>query len=110
MATGPTARTLAKLRKDGWTCAVVEKWIPQTKRRLDAFGGIDIIAIRTGETLGIQCTSQSNVSARVKKLTAEPQMKIWIDAGNRLEVWGWAKRGPAGKRKLWTHSVTNLEL
>lgn len=105
---GPTQRTLALMRKLGWNCAVVEKWIPQTRRRLDMFGAIDIVAIRPGETAGIQCTSQSNASARIKKLQAEPNMKDWLAAGNRLMVIGWAKKGPRGKRKTWQPTVTEI--
>ena len=110
MAAGPTQRTLEALRKDGWTCAVAEKWIPQTRQRSDLFGGIDIVALKENRTLGVQCTSASNVSSRVKKLTALPGMRAWLEAGNWLEVWGWAKRGKAGKRKLWTRSIHEITL
>lgn len=106
----PTTRTLALLRKRGYTCGIVEKWIPQTKRRLDLFGGIDIVAIQPGETIGVQCTSQSNSAARATKLRAIPQLRTWIEAGNRLCVIGWTKKGPAGKRKLWQHTLTELYL
>jgi len=85
----PTSRTLDALRKSGWTCQVTERWNPFAKVRQDLFGGIDLLAIRPGETLGVQATSKSNVSARVKKLYAEPKLKVWMEAGNLLEVWGW---------------------
>jgi hypothetical protein len=41
----PTARSLKKLRKEGWTASVVEKWIPQVKRRRDCFG-FDVLACK----------------------------------------------------------------
>lgn len=85
----PTSRTTDALKAAGWTVQIVEKWNPFAKVRQDLFGGIDILAIRQGETLGVQATSKSNVSARVKKLHAEPRMKTWCEAGNLLEVWGW---------------------
>ena len=110
MATSPTQRTLAALRKEGWHGGVVEKWIPQTRRRSDFLGGIDIIGVKPGRTIGIQCTSASNVSARVKKLIELPGMRAWLEAGNWLEVWGWAKRGKAGKRKLWTRTIYEITL
>ncbi len=110
MATSPTQRTLARLKRDGFTAGVVEKWIPQTKRRLDFLGGIDIIAVGNGSIVGIQCTSQSNASARVRKLCAEPRLKVWCDNGGKLQVWGWAKKGPAGKRKLWQVNVQEVTL
>ena len=106
--TSPTQRTLAYLRKQGWTVGVVEKWIPQTMRRVDFLGGIDLIAVREGETLGVQATSTANASARVKKLRELPTMQTWKSAGNKLWVIGWAKRGRAGKRKLWTPTITEL--
>ena len=68
------------------------------------FGCIDLLAVHpTHGTLGIQTTSGSNVSARVKKCMAEPRMEIWKQAGNKLEVHGWrqikVKRG--GKARKW---------
>ncbi len=100
----PTARSLAKLKADGYTAQVVEKWNPHSKTRLDLFGIIDIIAIsaESAKILGIQATSGSNVSARMKKALAEPRLATWLMSGGEFEVWGWAKQGPRGKRKTWT--------
>ena len=99
----PTSRTLQECRKRGWTSAVVEKWIPQTKRRLDLFGCIDIVAL-DGQpgVLGIQATSGGNHSSRVSKALEEPRLQEWLRAGNRFAVWSWSKKGPAGTRKKWT--------
>lgn len=108
--TSPTQRTLTHLRKHGWTAAVVEKWIPQTKRRLDLFGGIDVVGIRPGETIGVQSTTAANQAARLTKLKAEPRIRCWLEAGNQLVVHGWSKRGAKGKRKLWDVTVTALTL
>lgn len=107
--TSPTARTLAKLRKDGYQAGVVEKWIPQTKRRLDLFGGIDIIAVGFDSIIGIQCTTVTNQAKRIAKLLAEPQLAVWRRNGGRLQVWGWAKKGKAGKRKFWECTVTEID-
>lgn len=97
----PTTRTLALLRKEGWLPQVVEKWLGFAKVRVDLYGGIDLLAIKPGIILGVQATSSSNVSARVAKLLAEPKLKLWLQAGGKLEVWGWSKKGPRGKRKTW---------
>lgn len=104
MSTSPTARSLAMLRKAGYTANVVEKWIPQTKRRLDLFGGIDIVAIRAGDAgaLGVQSTSGDNVSHRLKKMRGIAALKLWLDCGNRLVIHGWSRKRKAGTRKLWT--------
>jgi hypothetical protein len=111
MATS-TSRTLARLRKDGWTAGVVEKWIPQTKRRLDFLGIIDVIACHpTGGILGIQSTAGSaNMSHRIAKALAEPRLKKWLEAGGRFRVYCWDKKGPRGKRKTWQVRIKELHL
>lgn len=98
----PTQRSLKWLRDNGYIAAVVEKWIPQTRRRLDLFNFIDILAVRGDEVLGVQATSGSNVSARVRKSQEQPAYSTWLQSVHRrFEVHGWAKRGPRGKRKLY---------
>ena len=41
--TTPTQRTLAKLRKEGWTAAVVERRNPGVFKTHDLFGFIDVL-------------------------------------------------------------------
>lgn len=114
--TSPTQRTMDKLRADGWECQNVEKFNHHTKRRQDLFGCIDIVAIREGATLGIQCTSGSNTSSRVHKIAAEPRMVTWLKAGNLLEVWGWRqlvahkKDGTKAKRPKWEPRIERVTL
>lgn len=102
----PTARTLKALRDDGWTAGVVERFNSHTLTRHDLFGCIDIVAVRDGNTLGVQATSGSNAAARVKKMR-DTEAVAWLRAGNALEVWGWRKvklkRG--GKAVRWQASV-----
>lgn len=109
MASSPTQRTINYMRRQGFAAAVVEKWIPQTRRRADLFGGIDIVCCRADppSTVGIQATSASNMSARVKKLLATPELRTWCEAGNELWVMGWRKV-KKGKRELWEPKITNL--
>ena len=95
----PTARSLAYCRQQGYQAAVVERWIPQARKRVDAFGWIDLL-ILTGESIaGVQCTSGDNHASRVAKVRelAGP----WIACGGVAEVWSWSKQGPRGARKLW---------
>lgn len=87
----PTARTLAKLRKEGWFPWVVEKWIPQARKRSDLFGFIDVLALRDGEVLAVQSTSGSNVSSRVKKIAEHENVAMVRAAGWIIHVHGWAK-------------------
>lgn len=100
----PTARTLAKLRKEGWLAWVVEKWIPQTRQRSDLFGFIDVLAIRGAETLGVQSTSGSNVSSRVRKIAEHDHVARVREAGWAIHVHGWAKNA-AGR---WQCRVVDL--
>lgn len=99
----PTARSLAKLRKDGWTAATVEKWNGFIKRRNDLYGFGDILAFKGDVTLIVQSTSGGNVSARVEKIKLIPAADHWLQSETRrIVVHGWARQGPRGKRKLWT--------
>lgn len=107
----PTARTLDHLRKQGFLAAVVERRLPYGFTTIDLFGFIDVVALDgLPGLLGVQTTSQANAAARVKKITDECRAaaRRWLAAGNRVEVHGWAKRGGAGKRKLWSVSVRVL--
>jgi hypothetical protein len=90
----PTARTLTALRRAGYVAAVVEKWIAQAGIRKDLFGCIDLVAVRRDEAgvLGVQATTLSNVSTRVEKAKGQAELRTWLAAGNRFEVWGWAQR------------------
>ena len=91
MATSPTQRSLKKLRDDGWTADVVEKWIPGANIRRDLFGFIDILCIAGNETLAVQATSYNNISARVKKIADHENIGKVRDAGWCIQVWGWRK-------------------
>lgn len=88
----PTERSLEKLRADGYTCEVVEKWNSHTRQRKDLFNVIDILAIREGEILGVQTTSASSVSARVKKIVDNELTPAIRKSGMGLVVHGWGKR------------------
>jgi hypothetical protein len=105
----PCQRSLEKLRADGWTTGVVEKWIPASPAgfrgpivRQDLYGFIDVLAIRDGEILAVQVTTGANVAARLAKIDAEPRAKTWLSAGGKIVVHGWSKQGARGKRKMWT--------
>tara|TARA_R100000808_G_scaffold4669_2_gene14923 strand:- start:13990 stop:14385 length:396 start_codon:yes stop_codon:yes gene_type:complete len=105
MVASPTARTLERCRKWQWRAGVVERWIPQMRRRADLFGCIDLVALDSSDgVLGIQATSTGNMSSRLHKATTDcrDDLTRWLERNNRFEIWGWAKRGPRGKRKLWT--------
>jgi hypothetical protein len=97
-----TQRTLARARQLGFTCGIVEKWNPHAHIRQDLFGFIDILAMREGcGLIAIQTTSDSNRAGHRAKILAEPRAKLWLECGNRVELWTWGKHGDRGKRKLW---------
>ena len=100
----PTSRSLEFLRGQGYTAEVVERYNSFTRRRNDFLGFADILAFKIGVrgVLAVQTTSGSNASARIEKIRQEPKAGLWLAAGNQIVVHGWAKRGPRGKRKVWT--------
>lgn len=107
MAASPTSRTLDALRAQGMRAEVVERWNPHSRTRHDLFSFIDIVAIdqQQGAIVGIQATAAA-VQARRRKIIEEcsEAAHAWLNAGGRIEVWGWrrlkVKRG--GKATRWT--------
>jgi hypothetical protein len=101
--TTPTQRTLARAREIGFQAAVVERWNPHARVRIDLFGVIDIVAVHDGcGIVGIQACAGGSHSTRRAKAQASDELKRWLSAGGRFELWSWAKRGARGKRKTWT--------
>lgn len=87
----PTSRSLANLRERGYRCEVVERFNSFTKQRKDLFGFVDIVAIREGETVGVQTTSGSNMAARIKKIADSETVSDVRKAGWKILVQGWTK-------------------
>lgn len=113
MPSKPTQRTLKKLRAEGWTCHIVEHFNHFSRVRQDFGGFADILAYKPGESgvLAIQCCADNggDVSSHMKKLAPLPNVKAWLEAENRLEIWGWGLRGERGARKLWTLRVVPFQ-
>lgn len=93
MTISPTALTLRALRRDGYTAEVVEHWNPHARVRNDLFGVIDVLALKGAETLAVQATSDSNVSARVRKIAESEHIAAIREAGWSIFVFGWRKDG-----------------
>ena len=100
----PTQRSLALLRGQGYTADVVERWIPRANVRKDLFGIFDIIAIRDGETLAVQCTT-TGVASRCRKIAEAPTIDAVRAAGWGVVVHGWRK---VGKPPRWACRVVDL--
>lgn len=98
----PTQRTLAALRADGYTAAVVEHFNPHVKIRQDLFGFGDILAMKAGAPiLIVQATGETgsgNFQPRLAKILAleNGAPVAWLRAGGRVEVWAWARRRSTG--------------
>jgi len=86
----PTQRSLAALRELGYLVEVVEKWNSFTRTRKDLWGWADMLAIRRGEVLAVQVTSEG-VANRVKKVMDSETIGRVREAGIRIEVHGWRK-------------------
>ncbi len=102
--TTPTTRSLEHLRASGWTVGVVEQRIPHTNITRDLFGFIDLLAVRGGETMAVQVTSGSNVSARVRKIAESEHVAAVRGAGWSIVVHGW-RRNAKGE---WTLRIVDL--
>jgi len=98
----PTARSLQECRKRGYTAQVVERWCQYSRRRIDLFGVVDIVAITPTAILAIQACAGASHANRMTKIQAEPRTALWLQAGGKLSIWSWSKRGAKGHRKTWT--------
>lgn len=85
----PTERSLAYLREQGYLVTIVEHWNSHARVRQDLFGIIDLLAVKEGETLGVQCTDATNVSKRIKKIADHESTPALRAAGWAIHVHGW---------------------
>ncbi len=96
-------RSLKNLRARFPFVQVVEKKVPYSFISIDLFGFADLIAINSNETYLIQTTAAAAFSARLHKILASPEARLWVHGESRhilLQAWG--KQGARGLRKLWT--------
>jgi hypothetical protein len=106
----PTQRSKKLLESQGYLVAITEHWNQYARRRLDLFNFIDLVAIRGDETVGVQTTSDSNVSARISKIKLIPAAKFWAQSPTRkIIVHGWGLKGAAGKRKKYECRAVELK-
>jgi hypothetical protein len=99
----PTQRSLAYLRKVGYTVGVLEHWNAWAKIRVDLWGFGDLIAFRPGvPVMLVQTTTGTNAAHRRAKILANKTAKEWVEAGHEIVLHSWALRGKRGERKTWT--------
>ena len=85
----PTQLSLAMLREDGWFCWITEHWNSFSRTRQDLWGFVDIIALKPGQILGVQTTTATNMSARIKKIADHENVGKVRDANIMIHVHGW---------------------
>lgn len=89
-------RAIAIYKNKGYICDTAESYNSFTKRKKDLFTILDVVAVGNKETIGIQLTSKSNMSARIKKITESDALPYLLSAGWRVVVLGFFKQ-PNGR-------------
>ncbi len=113
--TSPTQLTKKECARRGWIVSVAEHWNSFSKRRVDLFGFVDLVALTGQAIVGIQTTSRGNASSRRRKIDDLETATAWRQSGGVIEVWGWAKRptidknGKKTKRLTWQLAVWRRE-
>ena len=93
MATSPTQLSLKLMKERGYKCEITERWNPFARIRQDLYGFIDVLCLGDGDIVGVQTTSYSNMSARIKKIREHENFAAVNRAGIRVIVQGWHKKG-----------------
>ena len=111
MATSPTQLSLKLMKERGYKCEITERWNPFARIRQDLYGFIDVLCLGDGEVVGVQTTSYSNMSARVKKIREHENFAAVNRAGIRILVQGWHKKGARWEvREVEVQPQTSAEL
>jgi len=79
------------MQDQGYLCWITEHWNAFAHIRQDLWGFCDVLCIRENEIVAVQCTSYSNISARVKKIANHENTPLVRKAGVRIVVQGWRK-------------------
>ena len=97
--TTPSARSAALLRSEGWLVDTTEKRLPRCFISVDLYHAFDLVGIRADRSgvLGLQVTTTSNQSKRWLKLVTNEAVRVWLLAGNGIELHGWRKSRRSGK-------------
>ena len=110
MSMSPTARSLELLREMNYTAQVVEYYNNFSKKRVDLFHCIDIVAAHPElGILGVQATTGAHHSTRFKKACRSP-IRAWLKGNGHVQIWSWSKKGKQGERKVWCVRVQQVTL
>lgn len=103
-------RSIKLLESQGWVVQKVEQWNSFAKKRKDLFGFIDVLAMSENMLVGVQVTAGSgDVAKHIRKIQDEKNHELWLRCkGRSIVIHSWEKRGPRGKRKVWTCNATHI--
>jgi hypothetical protein len=115
MKTLATQRSLKHLRKNGWQCAIVEKFLPKRgnmkfPRRIDVWNFGDILACNPTlftsqlKIALIQTFPLARWKDHAEKLAAIPELQVWKRCGGIVLLHGWwygPKDRIRGAKKTW---------
>jgi hypothetical protein len=106
--TTPLGASRKLLEGEGFLVATVERHIPRCFRAIDLFGFADLAAIRGDRpgVLAVQTTTTAHQADRLAKAVALPALRVWLAAGNALEIHGWRKGRRSGAWELTRRPVT----
>lgn len=109
-----TQRSMEHARSLELRVANVEKWVavpghPGGGVRRDMFGLFDLVTIKPGEIVGIQSTGHTNRSQHISDMTKNENLRPWLEAGGKVELWTWKKRVVKG-RPTWECRKEAIEL
>ena len=108
MKTNATQKSLKYLRDAGWSVCIVERYLPargtmKFPRRIDAFNLGDLLACKREEGIAlVQCCPGASHAEHKDKILSIPEFETWKRSGGLVILMSWAKKGPRGKRKMWT--------
>ena len=106
----PTELSLKYFRDKDFIIAPVEKKVPHSFISQDAFGFGDLLVAKPGWGVAlIQVTDMSHLAHREKKVREIPELWVWLRSNGRFILQGWAKRGPRGKKKVWTSTEREIK-
>ncbi len=99
----PMQRTLKELKNnpDCLRCKKVEHWNAFAHKRVDLWGA-DVQALFTNYILAIQVTDATGNAGHVRAALADENVRDWVNAGGRFEVWAWRKLKKEGWKALKT--------
>jgi hypothetical protein len=90
MTKSPTQRSLDYIRDQGMKPWIVEYFNSFSRKRVDLYGCIDLLAIGNGETWAVQTTS-TGVSSRIHKIRESEFFHVMLESGWRVFVHGYRK-------------------